>query len=88
MHQTLLTETRMCLNALEPTYDSNEDRVAEHRAIAEALQADDPTATDRLLVAHMRDGVRRLVPEPVEPPPDHAAATSGRYRPHLPGEPA
>lgn len=68
MHQTLLTETRMCLNALEPTYDSNEDRVAEHRAIAEALQADDPAATDRLLVAHMRDGVRRLVPEPVEPP--------------------
>lgn len=60
MHQTLLTETRMCLNALVPTYDSNEARVEEHRAIADALLANDRALTDRLLVAHMHDGLQRL----------------------------
>jgi DNA-binding GntR family transcriptional regulator len=60
MHQTLLTETRMCLNALVPTYDSNQARVEEHRAIAQAFIDDDAALTDRLIVAHMRDGLERL----------------------------
>lgn len=63
MHQTLLTETRMCLNALVPTYDSNEARVEEHRAIAQALLDEDPGLTDRLIVAHMHDGLERLLAE-------------------------
>lgn len=61
MHQTLLTETRMCLNALVPTYDSNEARVEEHRAIAQALLDEDADCTDRLVVAHMHDGLQRLL---------------------------
>lgn len=61
MHQTLLTETRMCLNALVPTYDSDQERVEEHRAIAQALLDEDPTRTDVLIVAHMHDGLRRLL---------------------------
>src|SRR3990170_354588 len=37
IHETLLTETRMCINALEETYRASGDRVAEHREIAEAF---------------------------------------------------
>lgn len=61
MHQTLITETRMCLNALVPTYTSNAARVEEHEAIARAIHDGDVELTDRLIVAHMQDGVRRLL---------------------------
>ena len=60
MHKTLLTETQMCIHALEQTYAHVDDRVDEHRAIAEAFAAGDPDLTDRLLVAHMDDAVARL----------------------------
>jgi len=59
-HETLLTETRMCVHALEDTYDSPGTRVAEHRAIADAIAANDPDLTDRLLIMHMADAVERL----------------------------
>ena len=60
IHQTLLTETRMCIHALEQTYRHSDDRVAEHRGIAEAFVALDPALTDARLVAHMEDAVVRL----------------------------
>lgn len=60
IHQTLLTETRMCIHALEETYRDSDDRVAEHRGIADAFKAADPALADRLLVAHMEDAVVRL----------------------------
>jgi DNA-binding GntR family transcriptional regulator len=60
MHKTLLTETQMCIHALEETYASTDERVEEHRAIAEAFVAEDPELVDRLLVDHMDDAVRRL----------------------------
>ncbi len=60
IHETLLTETRMCVHALEGTYDSPGTRVAEHRAIADSIAANDPDLTDRLLVMHMADAVERL----------------------------
>lgn len=60
MHETLLTETRMCIHALEATYVSREDRVAEHTAIAQSFLDADAALTDRLLVEHMHDAVRRL----------------------------
>lgn len=60
MHQTLLTETRMCIHALEETYRHSDDRVAEHRGIAEAFKAADPALTDARLLAHMEDAVVRL----------------------------
>lgn len=59
-HQTLLTETRMCLHAMEPTYASEERRVQEHREIAQSFRRGDRILTDRLLIAHMRDAVSRL----------------------------
>ncbi len=60
MHKTLLTETQMCIHALEQTYANVDVRVDEHRAIAEAFGAQDPSLCDRLLVAHMDDAVERL----------------------------
>lgn len=69
MHSTLLTETRMCITALEDSYRFGDDRVEEHRRIVAALRsgdsATDPAAAtrtlvDQLLVEHMDDAIRRL----------------------------
>ena len=61
IHRTLLTETRMCIHALEETYWYFDERVGEHRGIAEAFRSGDPALADRRLVAHMEDAVTRLV---------------------------
>jgi DNA-binding GntR family transcriptional regulator len=61
MHQTYITETRMCIHALEETYSASEVRVGEHRTLAEAIRAGDYLHADDLLVAHMDDAVNRLV---------------------------
>ncbi|WP_265446687.1 GntR family transcriptional regulator [Flexivirga meconopsidis] len=60
MHRTLLTETRMGIHALDPTYEGDDVRVAEHRAIAQSFLDEDPAETDRLLQLHMADAVERL----------------------------
>jgi DNA-binding GntR family transcriptional regulator len=60
MHQTFITETRMCIHALEETYAAAEVRVGEHRALAEAIRSGDPALTDDLLIAHMDDAITRL----------------------------
>lgn len=60
MHQTFITETRMCIRALEETYSASELRVEEHQSLAEAMKAGDAALVDRLLVAHMDDAVARL----------------------------
>lgn len=62
MAQTLLTETRMCLSALQRTYRAAEERVAEHGEIIEAVRAGDEARVLELLDAHMEDAVRRLAP--------------------------
>ena len=60
MHQTFITETRMCIHALEETYSATDVRVEEHRTLAEAIRSGDPTRTDTLLIAHMDDAITRL----------------------------
>ncbi len=60
MHQTFITETRMCIHALEETYSASEVRVEEHRALAEAIKSGDPALVDKLLTAHMDDAITRL----------------------------
>ncbi len=65
MHNTLLTETRMCITALEDSYRFSDDRVGEHRQIAEALRDGDAPLVDRLLIEHMEDAVRRLSEGPI-----------------------
>jgi DNA-binding GntR family transcriptional regulator len=60
IHHTLLTETVMCITALQETYPAPDDRVREHQEIAEAVIAADAELVDRLLIAHMADAVARL----------------------------
>lgn len=61
MHEILITETRMCINALTNLYAPGEKvRPEEHRAIAQSFLDRDAALTDRLLVAHMADAVERL----------------------------
>jgi DNA-binding GntR family transcriptional regulator len=60
MHQTFITETRMCIHCLDDTYAISEVRGEEHRALANAIRAGDRELTDRLLIAHMDDAVARL----------------------------
>lgn len=60
MHQTFITETRMCIHALEKTYSAGEARVGEHRQLAEAIRSGDARLADSLIVAHMEDAVTRL----------------------------
>ncbi|MFD9888636.1 GntR family transcriptional regulator [Amycolatopsis sp. NPDC059027] len=62
MARTLLIETRMCLAALQGTYQRVEERVEEHTHIIEALRAGDEASALALLEAHMEDAVRRLAP--------------------------
>ena len=61
MHQTFITETRMCIHALDETYAKSEVRDKEHRALANAIRKGDRQRTDRLLTAHMDDAVHRLI---------------------------
>ena len=63
MHQTFITETRMCIHALDETYARSEVRDKEHRALANAIRKGDRELTDRLLSAHMDDAVNRLTHE-------------------------
>lgn len=60
MHQTFITETRMCIHALDESYAKSEVRDKEHRALANAIRKGDRELTDRLLAAHMDDAVSRL----------------------------
>jgi len=61
MHDTLLTETRLCINALGGTYPNVDIRAHEHREIADAIGAADAALVDRLIIDHMDDAVDRLV---------------------------
>jgi DNA-binding GntR family transcriptional regulator len=62
MHPTFITETRMCIHALEDSYSTSEVRGEEHRALATAIRSGDLKLTDELLIAHMDDAVNRLIP--------------------------
>lgn len=63
IHQTLLTETQMCVIALEGTYPETDDRVPEHKGIADAIGDGDAKKVTGLIVAHMDDAVARLAPK-------------------------
>ena len=64
MHRTFITETRMCIHALDTTYGTGEVRGEEHRAVANAIRVGDRELADRLLIAHMDDAIVRLT-EPI-----------------------
>lgn len=60
VHATQVTEARICIHALGSTHSSKEDRLAEHRRIADALRAGDAETLDALLTQHMTDAVADL----------------------------
>jgi DNA-binding GntR family transcriptional regulator len=60
MHNTLLTETRMCIKALQSTYQSTDARITEHRALADAIHAGDRPLMEKLLIGHQQDALDRL----------------------------
>ncbi len=60
MHQTFITETRLCIHALEVSYSTSEVRGEEHRAVATAIRSGDRELADDLLIAHMDDAINRL----------------------------
>lgn len=62
MARTLLIETRMCLTALQSTYQRVEERVEEHTKLIQALRDGDEETALTLLEAHMEDAVQRLAP--------------------------
>ncbi len=61
MHRTLLTQVRMCLTNMQRTYSSIDERVIEHREMAEAIVAGDADRGVQLLMEHMQDGMKRLL---------------------------
>ena len=61
MHQTLLTQVRMCVTHMRTTYDSIDDRVREHRALADAIIEGDVERAVSQLREHMEDGMNRLL---------------------------
>ncbi|MCB0948752.1 MAG: GntR family transcriptional regulator [Mycobacterium sp.] len=61
MHQTFITETRMCIHALDDSYAKSDFREHEHRMLATAIRSGDRERTDELLVAHMDEALARLI---------------------------
>jgi len=74
MHDTLLTETRMCLYTLKDKYPGSDNRFAEHQEIVTAIKDSDAALLDRLVIAHMVDAVGRLAPNFPAPDPSPTAA--------------
>ena len=63
IHETILVETRMCLGAMRGTYASAQARIDEHTDIVGAIVDGDASRADELMIAHMRDGLARLLPD-------------------------
>ncbi|WP_026919611.1 GntR family transcriptional regulator [Gordonia shandongensis] len=61
VHETVIVETGMCLRAMRSTYGPGQDRVSEHRALADALRSGDLERAVATLEEHMRDGLARLI---------------------------
>ena len=73
MANTLLVETRMCLNALQDKYPEPEELVDEHRVLLQAIVEGDEQRLLRLIEEHMTDSIERL--RPPQPQPPEAAAS-------------
>lgn len=60
MAQTLLVETRMCLNELQRHYPEPAELVEEHRALLDAITLGQEPLLLRLIEEHMTDSISRL----------------------------
>ena len=59
--EPMYAETRMLLAHMEIHYERRADLVDEHRAIVEAIKANDRKLIERLVHGHMSDSVTKLV---------------------------
>lgn len=59
---TLLVESRMCINALQDTYSTPLDLADEHGVIVQAIAEADLDSALRAIDSHMRDAMDRLIP--------------------------
>lgn len=75
VHATLVTETRMCLSALEQVDFAITDRVAEHRRIAEAIFEADVPELHLALAEHMDSAIAQLL-DPIAATPHRDHETS------------
>ncbi|HWC78511.1 MAG TPA: GntR family transcriptional regulator [Pseudonocardiaceae bacterium] len=73
MANTLLVETRMCLNALQSKYPEPEDLVDEHRKLVQAIVNGSEAKLLRLIEEHMTDSIERLRPPQDGPPTAEAS---------------
>lgn len=62
MARTLLIETRMCIRALQGSYEMPEELVGEHSALVTAIRNGNRALVLGLIDAHMEDAVQRLAP--------------------------
>lgn len=60
MAQTLLVETRMCLDAVQEKYPEPDELVEEHRVLVDAISDGDEERLLRLIAGHLTDPVHRL----------------------------
>lgn len=58
--RTLLIETRMCLGALQTTYDDLREQAWEHAVLREEIRTGAAEEVQALLAEHLEDAVRRL----------------------------
>lgn len=66
MMGTLLIETRLCTFSIYEHFEVHRDLADEHMAMLGALEDGDAELFCRLLEAHLREEVRRLVAEPAD----------------------
>lgn len=59
---TLLVESRMCINALQDTYSTPLDLADEHGVIVQAIAESNLDRALQAIDAHMRDAMERLIP--------------------------
>jgi DNA-binding FadR family transcriptional regulator len=69
MAQTLLVETRMCLDALQEKYPEPEDLVEEHEVLVTAIAEGSEQWLLSAIEQHMIGAVERLHQEGVGPDP-------------------
>ncbi len=60
MFDTLLIETRLCLDALEPAYPARRELVDEHRELLAAITSGSEERAVALVERHLEDAVRNL----------------------------
>lgn len=61
MHATLATESRMCITVFEGRSYAIEDRISEHRQIAQAIREKNVQLLHRLLAEHMDHAVDSII---------------------------